>query len=73
MLDETTKSKLEIKGEVLKSIVNDLNLDRATIVDGIVADSSKRSQMAYVSTLESLVRQLLNYQSMLERNDTSLP
>ena len=70
MLDDTTKSKLEIKGEVLKSIINDLNLDRATIVDGIVADSSKRNQMTYVYNLESLVRQLINYQTMLERNDT---
>ena len=70
MLDDTTKSKLEIKGEVLKSIINDLNLDRASIVDGIVADSSKRNQMTYVYNLESLVRQLINYQTMLERNDT---
>lgn len=70
MLDDTTKSKLEIKGEVLKSIINDLNLDRATFVDCIVADSSKKNQLSYVSNLESLVRQLINYQSMLERNDT---
>lgn len=66
-LTDETKAALEIKGEVLKSILNDLNNDRALIVNSVINDSSTSDNMAYVSTLESLVRQLVSYQTLLER------
>ena len=66
-LDEEVKNQLEIKGEVLKSILNDLNLDRTTIVNSVINDNSKSDNMIYVSSLEALIRQLVSYQTILEK------
>ena len=66
-LSDEVKAVLEIKGEVLKSILNDLNLDRTTIMNSVINDPSKSDSMAYVSALESLIRQLVAYQTILEK------
>lgn len=67
MLDQETKNLLEIKGEVLKSILNDLNTDRNAITTSIINDNTKSDSLMYVSSLESLIRQLISYQTLLER------
>lgn len=65
-LSEETKTALEIKGEVLKSILNDLNNDRTLIMNSVINDSSTSNNMVYVSSIESLIRQLVNYQVLLD-------
>ena len=69
MLDETVKLSLEIKGDVLKNVINDLNADRNTILNNVLANTSNSNDMMYVSTLEGLIRQLVSYQSLLENSN----
>lgn len=66
-LSDSVKSAIEVKGAVLKSILNDLNNDRLLILNDVINDSSTSDNMVYVSTLESLVRQLITYQNLIER------
>lgn len=69
MLDETTKSSLEIDTTSIKTIINDLNTDRTLILNGIVNDSLANDNMVYVSSIEGMIRQLISYQNLLEKNN----
>jgi len=66
-LSEEVKSQLEIKGDVLKSIVNDLNSDRTVIISSIVDGVSTDDNLHSVSSLENLIRMLMSYKSLLDR------